>query len=61
MDNKEEARIKFIINSSPFEYHGEGSSKYRACVGINGGYDQSTIYDGFKEAVALMLKGIDSG
>lgn len=42
------------LNESVFDNF-NGDIMYRACVGINGGYDQKTVYDGFCEAVDVML------
>ncbi len=52
-------KVKKIMDLSPFDYYG-GDTKYIACVGENGGYDQSTIYDGFNDAVSLMIEAVEN-
>ena len=52
-------KIKKIMDLSPFDFYG-GDTKYIACVGANGGYDQSTIYDGFNDAVSLMINAVEN-
>lgn len=46
-----------ILKTSPFNTI-NSDYKYIACVGTNGGYNQSTIYEGFKDAVNTMIESI---
>lgn len=46
-----------LLKNSPFNAIG-GDSKFIACVGENGGYDETTICDGFIKAVAILLNSI---
>lgn len=62
-DNKQQYSEEEIIRQhylemSPFNTI-NSNFKYTACVGTNGGYDQSTIYEGFKDAVDTLIKSID--
>lgn len=53
---KEEILRKQLIRKSPF--NSGDSTIYTACVGENGRYDQSAIYDGFKNTVNTLVESI---
>lgn len=53
----EEARIQRYLELSPFNQVG-GNPSHNACVGVNGGYNQLTIYEGFKDSVYALLKSV---
>lgn len=55
--DREQARIQRYLGLSPFNQIG-GDSSHNACVGVNGGYNQLTIYEGFKAAVYAQLKSV---
>lgn len=50
--------IQRYLTSSPFNTS-EGDPKFIACVGWNGGYDQTTIYDGFVDAVKTLFESVN--
>ncbi|URZ16709.1 hypothetical protein [Clostridium felsineum] len=55
--SEEEIIRQRYLKTSPFNKI-NSNIKYTACVGTNGGYNQSTIYDGFKSAVDTLIKSI---
>ncbi|MGD9568812.1 MAG: DUF3658 domain-containing protein [Sedimentibacter sp.] len=55
--SEEEITRQHYLKTSPFNTI-NSNFKYTACVGTNGGYDQSTIYEGFKDAVDTLIKSI---
>lgn len=61
MDNKkgcmEDKIIQKYLNMSPFNSVG-GDLRFTACVGKNGGYDQTTIYNGFVDSVNTLVDSI---
>jgi hypothetical protein len=46
------------LKMSPFNTKNNSNLQYTACVGINGGYDQSTIYEGFRSTVNTLVQSI---
>ena len=46
-----------IYMQSPFNSNW-GELRFKACVGINGGYNQETIYEGFSSAVDILFNSI---
>lgn len=58
MQDKAEARRLRYLKLSPFNTVNSGDYKFAACVGSNGGYNQSTIYEGFKDAVNTLVESI---
>lgn len=61
MDNKKECKedkiIQKYLSMSPFNSVG-GDLRFTACVGENGGYDQTTIYNGFVDSVNTLVESI---
>lgn len=59
--DKEKIYVEEILQRhlkvSPFNSIG-GDLKFTACVGTNGGYNQTTIYYGFVDAVKTLIKSI---
>lgn len=55
--SEEEIIRQYYLKTSPFNTI-NSNIKYTACVGANGGYDQSTIYEGFKDAVDTLINSI---
>jgi hypothetical protein len=57
--DKNEATKKILLNMDPFHPNlGFGDSKYIACVGSNGAYDEKTIIEGFRQAIKVIISGI---
>ena len=44
------------VKNNPFEYH--ETDYYVACVGVNGGTDNSDIREGFKKSVHYLITAI---
>ncbi len=57
MNEDDDKVVKKYLTISPFNYVG-GDYKFTACVGQNGGYDQTTIYNGFVDSVNTLLKSV---
>ncbi|MBX4261944.1 hypothetical protein KTC96_11405 [Clostridium estertheticum] len=55
--SEEEITRQRYLKMSPFNAI-NNNIQYTACVGINGGYNQSTIYEGFKSAVDTLIESI---
>lgn len=55
--SEEETIRQRYLKTSPFNTI-NSNLQYTACVGINGGYNQSTIYEGFKSAVATLIESV---
>ncbi|WP_027634786.1 hypothetical protein [Clostridium butyricum] len=53
----EEELLQKYLKTSPFNSVG-GDFKFTACVGENGGYDQTTIYNGFVDTVNTLIESI---
>lgn len=49
--------IQSYLNMSPFNSVG-GDFRFTACVGENGGYDQTTIYNGFVDTVNTLIESV---
>lgn len=47
------------VKNNPFEYH--ETDYYVACVGVNGGTDNSDIREGFKKFVHYLITAIKEG
>ena len=47
------------VKNNPFEYH--ETDYYVACVGVNGGTDNSDIREGFKKSVHYLITAIKEG
>lgn len=56
-ESDEDLLKRRFLKESPFNTI-NGNFRYTACVGTNGGYDQSTIYNGFKDAVDTLIESI---
>lgn len=56
-DDEEIIRRRYL-KTSPFNTTNSDNLQYTACVGINGGYDQSTIYEGFRCTVDTLVESI---
>lgn len=50
--------VQKYSNMSPFNMDGD-DHRFVACVGWNGGYDQSTIYDGFINAARTLVESLE--
>lgn len=50
--------VQKYSNMSPFNMDGD-DHRFVACVGWNGGYDQSTIYDGFIDAAKTLIESLE--
>jgi hypothetical protein len=55
--SEEEIIRQHYLKTSPFNTI-NSNFQYTACVGTNGGYNQSTIYEGFKSAVDTLIISI---
>lgn len=55
--SEEEIIRQRYLKTSPFNTI-NSNFQYTACVGTNGGYNQSTIYEGFKSAVDTLIRSI---
>ena len=56
--SKEEIIRHRYLKMSPFNTTNTCNLQYTACVGINGGYNQSTIYEGFRCTVDTLVESI---